>query len=126
MVGQYNSSMKISVSKWYPLLLASMGTLPLIADAQTIESTITKIGTIINRVIALLFGIAALIFIWGVISYISKQDNEEARKKARNLMLFGIISIAVMAALWALVRILISTFGLENTSPVPTPQIPTL
>ena len=80
----------------------------------TIEGIICKIGDILNVVIPVLIVLAVIYFIWGVITYVVGGD-EEAKKKGRDKIIFGIIGLAVIVAVWGLVKILTNTFGINTT-----------
>lgn len=72
----------------------------------------------INRaVIPLLVGLAMVFFIWGVIQYVINTDNETAKSKGKDFMIWGIIGLTAMIAVWGLVRILGNTFGIEYAIP---------
>ena len=47
---------------------------------------------------------------------------EVTEKEARNVMIYGIIGLFVMVAVWGLVNVLINTFGLSTS----VPQVPGL
>jgi len=74
--------------------------------------------TIERTVIPLLFAIALVIFIWGVVQYVINSDQEEKKAKGRQFMIWGIIGLTVMIGVWGLVGILGGTFGI-NTSVLP-------
>lgn len=82
-------------------------------------STFANLGIcIINRfLIPLLFGVAILMFIWGVVQFIAHADNEEKRTQGRNFMVYGIISLFVMVTIWGLVNVLSNTFGIKTFIP---------
>ena len=91
----------------------------------------TDIGTLFDYgrciissgVIPLIIGIGLMLFLIGVVQYISSGDNEEKREAGRNLMIYGIISIFVMVSVWGFVNILISTFNFTNSTPT-MPALP--
>jgi len=92
-------------------LLASLG-LPFIAGAQTqVDTLLTNISGTLSTIIGILFVIATIVFLWGVIQFIAKSGDEEGRKKAKGIMTWGIIGLAVMAAAWGIVNILVQYFG---------------
>ncbi len=72
---------------------------------------------IIRSIIPLVFGIAILIFIWGVVQFIGNGDNEEKRKKGKTFMIWGIIAITVMVSIWGFVAMLGKSFGVDNAIP---------
>lgn len=113
-------------------LIGSLGllALPAVALAQgVIDATGGLGGAIVDisafitdYIIPLLIGIAALLFIYGVLKYVLNQDDEEARKKARSLMIYGIIAIFVMVSVWGLVNLLSGTFDFDTNAPE-TPSV---
>lgn len=69
----------------------------------------------INPVIALIFTAALLIFSWGVFEMIWNGSSDEARSTGRRHMLWGIIGMAVMVSVFALLKIGLATFGIGPT-----------
>lgn len=89
------------------------------ADA-TLGGMFTYITCTINKtVIPLIFAIAMVTFIWGVVQFALNADDTEKKAKARDFMIWGIIGLTVMIGVWGLVKVLGATFGLTNTSVLP-------
>jgi uncharacterized membrane protein (GlpM family) len=89
-----------------------------------IEGVICTIGKILNTVIPVLIVLGVLYFVWGVVAYVIGND-EEAKKKGRNRIIYGIIGLVVIVGMWGLVNLVTSTFGLSNTGvPITTPCVP--
>ncbi len=64
------------------------------------------------QVIGILFLIATLVFLWGVIIFIFKSGNETERATANGMMTWGILGLAVMAAVWGITTVLVEyVFG---------------
>ncbi|MDD5721480.1 MAG: pilin [Candidatus Pacebacteria bacterium] len=82
-----------------------------------IGSVLCKIGQLLNAVVPVLIALAVVWFVWGVVSYMIGSD-EEAKKKGRDRVIYGIIGFAVIVALWGLVNILTNTFGLTGSNDV--------
>lgn len=78
----------------------------------------TNIGELFNyalcildsSVVPFLVGLGLILFLAGVLRFVSSGDNEEARQGGRNMMMFGIISLFVMVSIWGFVNILSRTF----------------
>lgn len=70
-----------------------------------------------NSVIPLIFALALVMFIWGVVQYVINSSEEAKKEKGRQFMLWGIIALAVMVSVWGLVHILTNTFGIKNVIP---------
>lgn len=68
-------------------------------------------------IIPLIFTIAFLVFIWGVVNYMRNADNEKKREESKKFIYYGIIGLVVMVSLWGIVKIVTTTFGLGNTVP---------
>lgn len=72
---------------------------------------------LVKPVMRLLFILATVSFIWGVIQYFLNAENEEKRKKGKSFMLWGIIALFVMVSVWGLVGVLSNTFGTKTLIP---------
>ncbi len=78
----------------------------------------TDIGSLFNYVLCLLdksvvpflIGLGLVLFLAGVLKFVSAGDNEEARQGGRNMMMFGIVSLFVMVSIWGFVNILSRSF----------------
>lgn len=112
------------------LLALGVYLLPVVAFAQNLNTRITGLGDIfriINDIIKiavpLVIGLAVLVFLWGVLRYVITTD-EDKKKEGKSLMLWGIVGIFVMVSIWGLVGILQNTFGINDSTPPPTPELP--
>lgn len=73
-----------------------------------------KVKTVIlYPLIALLLGVAFLVFLWGVFQMVANAQSEDARSIGRKHMLFGTIGMVVMLSALALLRIATATFGVS-------------
>ena len=80
---------------------------------------VVRIGQLISYIIPVLVALGLVYFIWGVVQYVIG-DSEEAKKKGKDRIIYGIIGLAVIVAVWGLVNIVVNTFGLNsynNVSP---------
>lgn len=73
--------------------------------------------TLIKSVVPLLFTLAVVGFIWGIIQFYLNPDNEEKKKNGKSFMLWGIIALFVMVSMWGLVGVLSNTFGIKTLLP---------
>jgi len=89
-------------------LMAAIMTLPLSVSAATfkqiVEGQIVGLG---DQLIQLLYLAAFAVFIFGMFRYFfgTGANAEENRQKGRQLMLWGIISLAVLFAIWGIVKV---------------------
>ena len=81
-----------------------------------------KIGEILNSVIPILILLGVVYFVWGVITYVISKE-EEAKKAGKNRIIYGIIGLAVIIAMWGLVNILVRTLGIDTTSVTTFPTV---
>ncbi len=89
---------------------------------NTIEGILCKIKDLLNAIIPVLIALGVVYFVWGVITYVISSD-EEAKKTGRNRIIYGIIGLAVIVAMWGLVGILTNTFRIGNESQILVPTI---
>jgi len=76
-------------------------------------STTGIIGVMSTVIVPLIFTLAFLVFIWGVINYFFLHGSEEAkREEGRQFILWGLIGMAVLFSVWGFVNILLSTLGI--------------
>jgi len=101
---------------------------PLLAFAQnagscntvqpgTIQAVLCRVGNILDTLIPIIVVLGVVYFVWGVVQYVISSD-EEAKKTGRNRMIYGIIGLVVIMAMWGLVGIVTNTFGLGGSAGV--------
>lgn len=104
------------------IISAGLVASPFFALAATdIDTIIMRVEDIVGLIIPVLIGIALIYFIIGVIKYVTAGADEEKRKEARNTILYGVIGLFAIVAVWGLVRVLADTFSIDTGG---TPDIP--
>lgn len=117
-------------------LLASSSALVLVAplsafaacNGQGLCNVLGKIADLIQTVTPIVVALALLAFFWGLAMYMLHLGGEgdKDKKKGRDLMLYGVLTLFVIVSVWGLVQILSYTvFGTSQTTAGP-PQIPYL
>lgn len=85
-----------------------------VAEAST-ESVLALVKSIdkviINPIIVFLFACAIAYFLYGVAQYFLSPDSEEVRKKSKVHMLWGIIGLFIMVAVFGIMRLILNTVG---------------
>ena len=83
---------------------------------MSVEQLITTITTkVFNPLVILLFAIATLVFAWGVMLYIiGSYESSEKVGRAKNIMIWGIIGMFIMASAWGIVGLLCDFFKTAN------------
>lgn len=99
-----------------PLAVFLVPASALFAQTIKIPPTVLKLiglfsTTILNPIIAILFSVALVYFIYGVVQYIWNPDNEQLRERGRRNMLWGIIGLTIMVSVFGIMRFIISTLG---------------
>ncbi len=78
------------------------------------QDLISYVTCLISKsVIPLIFALATVVFIWGVVQYVINTDDEKKKSKGREFMIWGIIGLTVMFSIWGLVSILANTFNID-------------
>ncbi len=68
-------------------------------------------------IVPLVFTLAFLYFLWGMVMFIKGADDVKKREESKKFIYWGIIGLTVMIGVWGIVRIVTSTFGFGNTVP---------
>ncbi len=97
--------------------------LPVLAFAQAdATSILDQVQNILNMVIPIVMTLALLYFFWGLAQYILGAGDEEKCKGGRDMMIWGIIALFVMAAVWGLTGVIAKTFGIRQGTGAPNVQ----
>ena len=81
---------------------------------QFIGNGDTGIIGIINTVIVpVIFALAFLVFVWGIVNYFFISGGDETKRaEGRQFTMWGIIMIVVLFSVWGFVNLLLSTLGI--------------
>ncbi len=115
-----------NLSFYIPAWLA----LPMLAFAQTANfgwftSVVNGIDGIVNGLIPVVMALALLLFIWGVIQYfILGADDEGKRETGRAYMLYAIIGLVAIVAVWGIVNLVVQILGTGYGTAPATPGVP--
>ncbi len=87
-------------------------------DYSTVGKALRSItDDIFQPLIGLIIACGLVVFLWGVVKYVTAGADESKAKEGRNLMVYGIIALTVMVSVWGLVKVLTQTFNLEHNAP---------
>ncbi len=68
---------------------------------------------IMNRfLLTIAISFAAVYFVWGVVQYVLAPASAEERKKSKQVMLWGILSLFVIVSVWGIVAAMRQLFGI--------------
>ena len=86
----------------------------------TVEGILRSLSCNLNRIIPFLVLVATALFLWGVVGYLTAGGDENRLQEARRLIIYGIISLTVIIAVWGFVYIVIDfTFGTKTIPNIP-------
>lgn len=98
--------------------------IPMTASAQSlteggihVNKIIINIGDILQTIITLLFVLASLVFVYGVIKFLTAAGNGEAMTAAKGYIMWGLIGMAVLASIFGLIEFIQTFVGVETGSP---------
>ena len=91
-------------------------------DPTWFVSLISQTHGLLTKGIPLLLSIALLIFIWGIVTFISKSGNEEAVIEGKRKMIWGIVALFVLVSVWGLVALLQQLTGINPENMI-TPSV---
>ena len=88
------------------------------ADYTEVDAFIGNVNRVIlNPIIYLLFALALVFFVYGVLEFLMGQEDEGKRTEGKSHMIWGIIGITIMFGVWALLNIILGTLGIEDIDP---------
>lgn len=96
--------------------------LPLVSFAQAgqltnLQTLVESVGTIVNTIIPIMFALALLGFFYGLVVYIF--GSEQNKDKAKKTMIWGVVALFVMAAVWGLVKFIGDAVGVGTDTGAP-------
>jgi hypothetical protein len=111
------------------LLYAALAFGPLVASAQQLTNLTTLLSSIKNLVslaLPIVVGLALLGFFWGLMKFIFAAGNEDNKEDGKRIMIYGVIALFVMVAVWGLVGFIASALGVQTGGTQSLPTVPGL
>ena len=100
---------------------SALFTVPLFAYAATVIDVLNGTSAVLNRVIPILMVVATIVFLWGIIRYVTAQGEEDKLTEGKRFIVFGLIGLFIMVAIWGVVRALVNQFSLQQGNIPPGP-----
>jgi Type IV secretion system pilin len=83
--------------------------------AQEAANFVSRVNdAILFPLIALMSGVAFLVFVYGGAEYIMHADNDQARAQGRRHILYGLIGLLVMVSAFGILELAAGTFALDD------------
>lgn len=108
------------------IITAALLAAPAFSFAQALGGINTLaggVGTIINTLIPIMMALAVLTFFWGLVKYIASASDEAAKESGKTLMIWGMIALFVMVALWGILGYVQAQLGITGTVITSTPPL---
>jgi hypothetical protein len=104
------------------LLLA----LPLAAFAQSLQplaNLISSIAVLVGALVPILITAALVVFFWGLIRYLWPSGGKSNVAGAKQLMIWGLVTLFVMVSVWGIVRLAQSALGVDPNAAPTSPKV---
>ncbi len=111
----------------YGVLLAS----PLVSMAQIgepasggVQGIVDFINAVLAAVVPIIFALAIVYFFWGLAKFIRSAGDPEAQAEGKSIMVWGIVTLAVMISIYGLITWLRDSAGFTTTGSISLPTLP--
>lgn len=105
---------KIFISTTLILAVASpLVSMAIVTDFKSLVDFF--IGAFIQPVIILIFSAAIVFFLWNMLMLVMKSDQPDEIKEFKSRVVWGIVAIFVMSAMYGLVKFITGSLNLDNT-----------
>jgi len=80
---------------------------------MTIDEFIFNLGiAIFNPLIMLIFAIALIVFLWGIIEYIKGAGSPDSREQGTRHIIWGLVGLTIMSTVYGIIQLALDTvFG---------------
>ena len=86
---------------------------PVIAYAvTTVGSLLTALLNLAVTIIPILISLAVLTFFWGLVKFINHAGDEKSLEEGKQLMIWGMVALFIMVALWGIIGFFQTQLGL--------------
>jgi hypothetical protein len=111
------------------IILATLTFAPVIVMAQSLtaaDTLIRSIGRLVNLSLPVIVGIGLLAFFWGLVKYIFAAGDEAAKADGKKIMIWGLVALFMMVAVWGLVKVIATNLGVDLGATINVPTVPGL
>ena len=103
--------------------------LPFFAMAQTgidlafFDNIPADLQSIVDALIPVVTALALLFFFWGLAKFILAAGDEAAKDEGKRIMIWGVVALFVMAAVWGIIQALAGIFDVNTGGTISVPNI---
>ena len=95
---------------------------PMTAYASQINDILIAMQGTIDIILQIVMTLALVVFIWGIVKLIAAAGNPQKIKDAKQIILWGIIGVAVMAMITGIIAFIQAYLGIPGGGSVTVPQ----
>lgn len=88
-----------------------------------LANLIISLRNLVSLALPVVVGLALLGFFWGLMKFVFSAGNEEAKEQGKHIMIYGIIALFVMVAVWGLVGFIAGSLGVGTGGNAPVPTV---
>ena len=86
---------------------------------MTLTDLLERINAyILNPIILLLFAVAMVVFIWGIVEFLASGEEGDARTRGKQNILYGIIGLFIMVSVYGIINVVLATLGVDYNIPL--------
>ena len=71
---------------------------------------------ILNPTIILLFAVATVVFLWGLVQFLIDTDSDTGRSDGKKEIMYGLIGMFIMVSVFGIVSLALNTFGISTNT----------
>ena len=98
---------------------------PIFVFAQDVSWLEDLFGGVVDVVVDFvppLIGLALILFVWGLVKYLYRKSDENSVKQAKQFMVWGVVAMFTLVAIWGIVALMQTIFGTPVIDPPNPPQ----
>jgi hypothetical protein len=69
---------------------------------------------VLNPIILLVFVIAFLVFMIGILQFVNSASDDNQRKDSKKRIMYGLLGMFIMFSAYGIISLILSTFGISN------------
>lgn len=71
-------------------------------------------AAILNPLILLVFAIATITFVYGLVQFIGSETSDAEREGGKRKIMYGLIGMVIMFSAYGIIHLILGTFGIQN------------
>lgn len=97
----------VTKAESHPLVTVTTGN-----ELGNLTSLAEALGGLINTLLPVIFALALLYFFWGLAKFV--MSSGEDKESGKNIMIWGIVALFVMASVWGIVGFIQEALGVSG------------